>query len=251
MHCTRSGPSSSSSKVSDELRESSESLSAAPVSGSLGCCRKGAASVPGERWGEEGPICSDRSLLDAAMPVLKTASGPSRETATEVAPEHGPDFPPQTPSERPKDVQVPEVLREACRWACSPLPRRQGSPGPESSWWTAHPVTPPRPEVAHQEPEQLALVHVCLMQAVLVTFPLVLLDHLKGWQREEAAKQAPCDWHGDMQTHAGTRPLGQNGPKGSAHTRWGGEDTPVPCTLSPPPLSRRAGWASLQWGPRS
>lgn len=62
-------------------------------------------------------------------------------------------------------------------------------------------MTPPRPEVVHEEPEQVALVHVRMVQAVLVPFPLVLLDHLGEEQSED----------GDL--HGG--PLGKVGGRGT------------------------------------
>lgn len=46
-------------------------------------------------------------------------------------------------------------------------------------------MVPPLSEVVHKEPQQVALVHVRVVQAVLVTLPLVLLDHLEEAEGEQ------------------------------------------------------------------
>lgn len=86
MHCTRSGPSSSSSEVSEELGDSSESPSGAP--GSLRRCRGGGQRKGVNRLGEQREKVGRHRGDPSTYPVMASLSQVVHKEPEHVAVKH-------------------------------------------------------------------------------------------------------------------------------------------------------------------
>lgn len=86
MHCTRSGPSSSSSEVSEELGDSSESPSGAP--GSLRRCQGGGQRNRVNRLGEQQAKVGGHRGDPSTYPVMASLSQVVHKEPEHVAVKH-------------------------------------------------------------------------------------------------------------------------------------------------------------------